>query len=125
MIEDGREIGILVVGAGFLGATGRRGRRDARAQSLWPSWIATNPPALRVAQRRCAAVERDFASAIGRVDVDAVVIATPHADHAAQALAALEAGKHVLVEKPLTIDPDSARASRCAPTSCGSVSPPD
>jgi len=36
--------------------------------------------------------------------VDAVVIATPHADHAEMAGAALSAGKPVLVEKPLAID---------------------
>jgi predicted dehydrogenase len=34
-------------------------------------------------------------------DLDAVVIATPNALHAEQAVACLEAGKHVLVEKPM------------------------
>src|SRR5262249_31480073 len=36
-------------------------------------------------------------------DVDAVVLATPAVDHAGQAAAVLEAGKHVLVEKPLAL----------------------
>src|SRR6185295_9749323 len=36
-----------------------------------------------------------------RPDVDAVLIATPHADHHSQVIAAAEAGKHVLVEKPM------------------------
>jgi len=36
--------------------------------------------------------------------VEAVYIATPHPSHEAQALASIEAGKHVLCEKPLTID---------------------
>jgi predicted dehydrogenase len=37
-------------------------------------------------------------------EVDAVVIATPHAEHAEMAAVALEAGKAVLVEKPLAVD---------------------
>jgi predicted dehydrogenase/threonine dehydrogenase-like Zn-dependent dehydrogenase len=38
-------------------------------------------------------------------DVDAVLIATRHHLHGSFALAALKAGKHVLVEKPLTLSP--------------------
>jgi predicted dehydrogenase len=37
-------------------------------------------------------------------DVEAVIIATPAAMHAAMATACLEADRHVLVEKPLTMD---------------------
>lgn len=45
---------------------------------------------------------------ITRDDIDFVYIATPHHLHAGQAISAMEAGKHVLVEKPITIDLDSA-----------------
>ncbi len=43
-------------------------------------------------------------------DVDAVVIATPHSQHAAQAIAAAQAGKHVFVEKPFTLAAADAQA---------------
>jgi predicted dehydrogenase len=43
-------------------------------------------------------------------DIDAVVLATPHSQHQAQALAAIAAKKHAFVEKPLTLDLTSARA---------------
>ena len=43
-------------------------------------------------------------------DVDIVYVATPHPLHAANAMAALEAGKHVLVEKPFTMN--AAEAER-------------
>jgi predicted dehydrogenase len=42
-----------------------------------------------------------FDELCGRPDIDAIAIATPVSTHAPMAIAALEAGKHVLVEKPL------------------------
>jgi predicted dehydrogenase len=42
-------------------------------------------------------------------DLDAVVIATPSYLHDSQAIAALQGGKHVLVEKPLAIQPEAAK----------------
>jgi len=41
-------------------------------------------------------------------NVDVVYVATPHPLHEAQALACIEMGKHVLCEKPLTIDAASS-----------------
>lgn len=42
--------------------------------------------------------------------IEVIHLTTPPAAHAAQAIAALEAGKHVLCEKPLAITADDARA---------------
>jgi predicted dehydrogenase len=46
----------------------------------------------------------------GRESLDAVVIVTPHDLHYRQAVEALEAGCHVLVEKPMTTTADDARS---------------
>ncbi|MFT5369401.1 MAG: putative dehydrogenase [Candidatus Latescibacterota bacterium] len=46
-------------------------------------------------------VYTDYADVLKDVDVDAVDICTPHHLHCGQAVAAAEAGKHVLVEKPM------------------------
>ncbi len=56
--------------------------------------------------RRYATVEELF----GDGGVDAVVLATPAVAHAAQAQAALAAGKHVFVEKPMALSTADAEA---------------
>ena len=54
-------------------------------------------------------------------DIDAVVLATPHSRHEAQALAAIAAHKHVFVEKPLTLDLAGARRVADAAAKAGLV----
>ena len=94
-------IGIGIIGAGYFGAI------HARA-------IATLPDA-RVAAvcRQDADAARAFArehggnahthwqAVLDDPSVDAVVIATPHHLHAGMAIAAAQAGKHILLEKPM------------------------
>jgi predicted dehydrogenase len=51
----------------------------------------------------------------------AVVFATPHSQHAAQVEQAAAAGKHILMEKPFTLDVKSAEAALGAATRAGIV----
>lgn len=75
---------------------------------------------IAVADRRLERLERlktaepdirltaDPADVINDPEIDAVAIATPVATHHPFARAAIEAGKHVLIEKPMTISADEA-----------------
>ena len=52
-----------------------------------------------------ARVDPGLDATIARGGVDAVIICTPHPLHAEQAIAAARAGLHVVVEKPMALDP--------------------
>ena len=53
----------------------------------------------------------DYDAMLSNPDVDAVFIATPNALHAAQVIAAAEAGKHVLCDKPVAVTAADARTA--------------
>jgi len=50
----------------------------------------------------------DFTEMLAKADIEAVIIATPARTHAALAVQALEAGKHVFVEKPMAMSTEEA-----------------
>jgi predicted dehydrogenase len=57
---------------------------------------------------------RDWRELVARDDLDIIDICTPNRTHAPIAIAALEAGKHVLCEKPLATSADEVRGMRDA-----------
>lgn len=61
----------------------------------------------------------DISGVLDHPDVEAVYVATPHGMHRQHAEAAIKAGKHVLVEKPLTVNIEDATALIEAATSAG------
>jgi predicted dehydrogenase len=68
-----------------------------------------------------AATTLDFRALVARDDVDAVLICNPHVYHAEVAIAAMQAGKHVLIEKPMCITLDEADALLAAEEAAGVV----
>jgi predicted dehydrogenase len=69
----------------------------------------TNRPAAHAAARRFGVPDiEDVDKLLARDDIDLVYIATPPFLHFPQALAALEAGKHVICEKPLAMTVEQA-----------------
>lgn len=104
-------VGLLLVGCGrILGAhlaalAGLEG--DIRLVATVDSDLAA---ARRAAAPFGALAFDDLGAALALPQVDAMLIASPNGLHAAQAAAALAAGKHVLVEKPLAETGAEARA---------------
>jgi predicted dehydrogenase len=66
---------------------------------------------LAAVRRRYPAVRTstDFHSLLADASIDAIVIATPVSSHFPLAMEALQAGKHVLVEKPMTSTSEDSR----------------
>jgi predicted dehydrogenase len=56
----------------------------------------------------------DYEAVLAHPEVQAVVLATPHGQHAEQVIAAAARGKHVFVEKPFTLSKASAEAAVAA-----------
>ena len=78
------------------------------------TWVACAEPvdALRahVQREHGVATHATLAALLEHPGLDAVIVATPTPLHAPQTLQVTAAGKHVLVEKPMAVDLDDARA---------------
>jgi len=102
-------LGIGMVGYAFMGAAHSQGWRtaghvfDLPMRPALAAICGRDRKAVESAAARhgWAAAETDWRALIARDDVQLVDICTPGDSHAEIAVAALEAGKHVLCEKPL------------------------
>ena len=109
---------IAMIGHGFMGAAHSQAWRtaprffDLPAQPVMQVLVGRDAASTRESADRWgwAEAETDWRAVIARDDIDVVDIVTPGDSHAEIAIAALEAGKHVLCEKPLANSVDEARA---------------
>ena len=77
--------------------------------------VTRDPAAQRpLAERFGLALTDRYADVLADPAIDAVVLATPHSQHAAEIAAAAKAGKHVFVEKPFTLTRADAEAAIAA-----------
>jgi predicted dehydrogenase len=97
-----------LVGYGFAGQTFHAPVLSA-VPGLQLGAVASSQPHKVHADWPGVEVVPDVATLLGRADIDLVVIAAPNAQHHPLARDALAAGKHVVVDKPFTLDVDQAR----------------
>jgi len=96
------QLSVAVVGAGYWGPNLARNFSASRDWRLAAICDLDGAKAAALAEKvGHVDVHTDLAELLERDDIDAIAVATPARTHHAVVLAALRAGKHVVVEKPL------------------------
>ena len=110
---DGRVVGIGVIGTGFARSTQLPAFRACAGARVVAVASGHRENAERVAREfGIPVVASDWREVVGRADVDLVCITTPPVTHAEMSLAALDAGKAVLCEKPMAMNAGETEAMR-------------
>ncbi|HUP86035.1 MAG TPA: Gfo/Idh/MocA family oxidoreductase [Acidimicrobiales bacterium] len=124
MTDGPLRIGVLTCGAivtkGHLPGFAAAGDRSVVDLVAFQSRTRATAEAARD-QWGSGEVVDDWRDVLARADVDAVDICSPNALHATMAIAAAEAGKHVLVEKPMATKVADADAMVAAAEQAGVV----
>ncbi len=110
-MSTGTKVRIGLIGAGWIGAHhGHNVLRNPHAKLVAVA-DADRRKAEAFLEREGASAEvyADYQHLLRQEDVDAVIIASPNAMHAQQAVAAAEAAKHIYLEKPMAITLDDCR----------------
>jgi len=107
------QITLAIVGCGVMG--GQHARHAAAMDAVAVAHVCdpNRDKAEALAERIGCAACTDHATVLAS-DVDAVVLTVPHRLHRSYAVAALEAGKHVLLEKPIACTEEDALAIAAA-----------
>ncbi len=111
--NDGQRTKVAVVGAGYWGKNLVRAFSSLEQAHLLMV-CDQDPATIRRIQRAYpdTVTTNDFQRVLDNDDIEALALVTPARLHASQAIAALEAGKHVYVEKPFALS--SAEAENLA-----------
>jgi len=97
------EIGFAILGTGMIAQYHAQAIAQTHGARLVAVSRADPTRATEAAARFGVPCETSYEALLARDDVDAVCICTPSGLHAAQAIAAAQVGKHVLVEKPMAL----------------------
>jgi len=101
---------IGIIGAGFARTTQIPGFKNCEDAQLVAIASARREHAEKVAREfDIPNVEDDWRAVVERDDIDLVSVVTPVVTHCEMTLAALDAGKAVLCEKPMAMNADEAR----------------
>jgi predicted dehydrogenase len=102
-MTEAEKLRFALVGAGMIGGVHAKALAGLDEAELVAVVDADLDKARTLADAYGADASTDLDAVLRRADVDAVTICTPSGLHADGAVAALDAGKHVVVEKPLDV----------------------
>ena len=102
-------LGIAIIGTGHIAGSHMRSLSKHEPANVVAIFDVLGDRAQAFAQQwSIPNVATDLDQILGRKDVDAVIVSTPPFAHMEPTLKALDAGKHVLCEKPFALDPNEA-----------------
>jgi predicted dehydrogenase len=102
-------LGIAIVGTGHIAGAHMRSLSQFQPANVVAVYDVLGDRAQAFGQQwNIPNVVTDLGQILERKDVDAVIVSTPPFAHMEPTIAALEAGKHVLCEKPFALDPSEA-----------------
>ena len=107
-----KEISVGLIGIGNMGSAHASAVGGGRVEGLRLAAVCDiDRERLELCMQKNPGVKgySDWQELIRDETLDAVIIAVPHPMHAAMAMAALKAGKHVLVEKPVDVSVTRAK----------------
>src|SRR6476469_7958563 len=99
-----KKVRFAVIGAGMIGAVHASAFSQLPETAELVAIVDVNrPKALALAEQYGAEHTDDLTGLLSRDDIDAVTVCTPSGLHADVAVAALDAGKHVVIEKQIDV----------------------
>lgn len=119
-----REVGVAFIGAGTVAEMHGRGVSAVPNVRLVGAFDANRARAEALVARFGGRVFEDVRRLLADPDVDAVHVLTPVEHHVSQAISCLEAGKHVLLEKPVAESLEGIAQLRAAANQAGKICMP-
>jgi predicted dehydrogenase len=109
-----KKIGAAIIGCGWVAEEYVKAfQKDERSEvRTLVSRNRTNAERYRDRYDLRCTIETDASKMLAQKDVDIVVVCTPHNVHTEYVVAAAEAGKHVIIEKPAALTPEDVHKQR-------------
>jgi predicted dehydrogenase len=109
-----------ICGAGHWGTRLVESVQGKSGKISFVAAVTRDPAGKRALTERWGlALTTSYAEVLADPKIDAIVLCTPHSQHAAEVIAAAKAGKHVFCEKPFTLTQEDAQAAIAACDAAG------